>query len=195
VRRAFLGVPLAVLTGLLAAACGSSSSTSSASSANAPSTSGAAASTTSSSASSGPYSSGAAASSSAAGTSAGGGTPVKVTTKQSKFGTILAAGPKRLTVYLFEADKGPMSNCTGACAVAWPPVTAKGASLASGQASSADLGTITRSGGLKQLTYKGHPLYYFIKDKDDGDAYGQGAHAFGDDWYVLAPSGNKVDNS
>jgi hypothetical protein len=38
-----------------------------------------------------------------------------------------------------------------------------------------------------------HPLYYF--NKDDGDAYGQGSHAFGADWYVLAPSDNKVDNS
>ena len=33
------------------------------------------------------------------------------------------------------------------------------------------------------------------KDKDDGDAYGQGIRAFGADWYVLAPSGKKIDNS
>jgi predicted lipoprotein with Yx(FWY)xxD motif len=45
------------------------------------------------------------------------------------------------------------------------------------------------------VTYKGHPLYYFIKDKDAGDSYGQGSHAFGASWYVLAPSGKKVDNS
>jgi predicted lipoprotein with Yx(FWY)xxD motif len=118
-----------------------------------------------------------------------------VTTKHSKLGTILAAGPKHLTVYMFEADHRPSSHCTGACAVAWPPVVAKGAAMASGQATSSDLGTTMRAGGVKQVTYKGHPLYYFIKDKDDGDAYGQGSHAFGADWYVLAPSGNKVDNS
>jgi predicted lipoprotein with Yx(FWY)xxD motif len=96
---------------------------------------------------------------------------------------------------MFAADKGSTSNCTGACAAAWPPVIAKASAVASGQAVPADLGTTTRSGGVKQVTYKGHPLYYFIKDKDDGDSYGQGAHAFGADWYVLAPSGQKVDNS
>jgi predicted lipoprotein with Yx(FWY)xxD motif len=45
------------------------------------------------------------------------------------------------------------------------------------------------------VTYKGHPLYYFVKDKDDGDAYGQGTKAFGASWYVLTPSGNKIDES
>jgi predicted lipoprotein with Yx(FWY)xxD motif len=58
-----------------------------------------------------------------------------------------------------------------------------------------DLGTITRPDGTKQVTYKGHPLYLFAKDKDDGDAYGEGVKAFGADWYVLAPSGNKIDLS
>ena len=59
----------------------------------------------------------------------------------------------------------------------------------------ADLGTITRADGTKQVTYKGHPLYFFAKDKDAGDAYGQGVKSFGADWYVLKPSGDKVDDS
>ena len=63
------------------------------------------------------------------------------------------------------------------------------------RASASDLGTITRADGTTQVTYKGHPLYYFVKDKDDGDAYGEGSTAFGAGWYVLSPSGNKVDNS
>ncbi len=58
-----------------------------------------------------------------------------------------------------------------------------------------DLGTITRPDGTTQVTYKGHPLYTFIKDKDDGDTYGQGSTAFGAGWYVLNPSGNKIDES
>jgi predicted lipoprotein with Yx(FWY)xxD motif len=136
-----------------------------------------------------PYSHGGGSSASA------GGAATKVTTKHTKFGTILAAGHKQLTVYMFEADKGAASKCGGACAGAWPPVIARGSAVASGQAMSADVGTITRSGGIKQVTYKGHPLYYFMKDKDDGDAYGQGVHAFGAGWYVVAPNGNKVDNS
>jgi hypothetical protein len=81
------------------------------------------------------------------------------------------------------------------CAKAWPPLTTSGNASAGGKAVSSRLGTTMRSDGTEQVTYKGHPLYYFIKDKDDGDAYGQGVHAFGADWYVVAPSGNKVDNS
>ena len=102
----------------------------------------------------------------------------------SKLGVILAAGPKKMTVYLFEGDKGGASSCSGACASVWPPVTTGGAPVVHG-ASSADLGTITRADGSTQVTYKGHPLYFFAKDKDSGDSYGQGVHGFGSDWYVL----------
>jgi predicted lipoprotein with Yx(FWY)xxD motif len=189
--RKIYGVALLILGCMFAAACGSSSSSSSGGAS--PSSGSAVASSTSStsSASSGPAASDATTSSA----STAGATATEVTTKHSKFGTILAAGPKQLTVYMFEADMGPAPHCSGACAAAWPPVIAKGTPAASGTATSADLGTTTRSGGVKQVTYKGHPLYYFIKDKDDGDAYGQGSHAFGADWYVLAPNGDKVDNS
>jgi predicted lipoprotein with Yx(FWY)xxD motif len=118
---------------------------------------------------------------------------VAVQTKHGKLGTILAAGPKRLTVYLFEADKGTTSACSGACAKVWPPVTTAGKPTASGSAVSADLGTTMRSDGTEQVTYKGHPLYFYDDDKDSGDAYGQGSKAFGSDWYVLSPNGSKVD--
>ena len=121
------------------------------------------------------------------------GTPI--TAKHGKLGTILAAGPKQLTVYLFEGDKGAASACSGACASAWPPVTTAAVPSAGAGAIAADLGTITRADGSKQVIYKGHPLYFFIKDKDRGDAYGQGSKAFGADWYVLSPSGIKVDHS
>jgi predicted lipoprotein with Yx(FWY)xxD motif len=87
------------------------------------------------------------------------------------------------------------SNCTGECATAWPPVTTGAAATVSGAAMSEHLGTITRADGTKQVTYNGHPVYFFAKDKDDGDANGQGLKAFGASWYVLAPRGNKVDLS
>ena len=66
--------------------------------------------------------------------------------------------------------------------------------MAGGAVSASKLGTTTRSDGTKQITYNGHPLYFFVKDGDAGDAYGEGVKAFGADWYVLAPSGNKIDN-
>ena len=183
--RALILSPL-VLVVLLAAACGSNSSgSSSKSSASAP-----AASATSSTTSSGAYGP---TSSSAGSTGKPAGRAVAVTTKHEKLGTVLAAGPKRLTVYLFEADKGPHSSCSGACAAAWPPVI--GTAKAAGQASAAKLGTIKRPDGTKQVTYNGHPLYFFVKDKDDGDTYGQAVKAFGAEWYVLNAAGTKIDNS
>ena len=119
---------------------------------------------------------------------------VAIATKTSKHGTILAAGPKHLTVYLFEADKGTSSACSGACAKAWPPVTTEGEPTTAGGAASADVGTTVRPDGTKQVTYKGHPLYFFEKDEDSGDAYGQGSKAFGAGWYVMKPNGSKVDD-
>ncbi len=120
---------------------------------------------------------------------------MSVESKHAKLGTILAAGPKKLTVYMFEADKGTTSSCSGPCAKVWPPVTTSGAPTAAGSAVSADLGTTKRSDGTEQVTYKGHPLYFYDDDKDAGDAYGQGSKAFGASWYVLKPSGSKLDES
>jgi predicted lipoprotein with Yx(FWY)xxD motif len=100
-----------------------------------------------------------------------------------------------MTVYVFDADKGSSSSCSGACAAKWPPLTTSGTPRAGSGAQASALGTITRSDGTKQVTYAGHPLYYFVKDKDDGDAYGQGVNAFGASWYAVKPTGEKLDNS
>jgi predicted lipoprotein with Yx(FWY)xxD motif len=108
-------------------------------------------------------------------------------------GSILVAGPKQRTVYLFAADKGPMSTCSGACAEVWPPVITTGNPKAAGGANTADLGTITRSDGTKQVTYKGHPLYYYAGDgTSGGETSGQAISSFGAPWYVLTPSGSEV---
>jgi predicted lipoprotein with Yx(FWY)xxD motif len=121
---------------------------------------------------------------------------VAVTVKHAgKLGSVLAAGPKKMTVYLFEADKGPASACSGACASAWPPVTTSGSPVPAHGAMASDLGTTKRSDGTTQVTYKGHLLYYFVKDKDSGDSYGEGVKAFGASWYALSPQGAKIDNS
>jgi predicted lipoprotein with Yx(FWY)xxD motif len=118
-----------------------------------------------------------------------------VSTKHVKLGTVLATGPKMRTVYLFEGDKGATSTCTGACAQVWPPVTTTGMPKAEGSAIAANLGTITRSDGTVQVTYRGHPLYLYASDMDTSDSYGQGLKSFGADWYMLKPSGSKLDAS
>lgn len=100
-----------------------------------------------------------------------------------KLGTILA-GAKGLTLYHFTKDTTPgKSACYEACAKAWPPLTTTGTpTLASGVPG--ELGTITRTDGTKQVTYNGLPLYYFAKDGDAGDTYGQG---IGGVWFVVKP--------
>lgn len=168
-----------VLVAVFVAGCGSSSSSSSTSS----SSSAAAAAPTAT------HSTTTTASGSASGAKA-----VLISTKsEKKLGMILDAGHRKMTVYLFEADKGGKPTCSGQCAHAWPPVI--GNPKAGGGAISSNLGTITRPNGTTQVTYKGHPLYFYGDDKDDGDAYGQGSKAFGAGWYVLKPNGSKLDNT
>jgi predicted lipoprotein with Yx(FWY)xxD motif len=108
-------------------------------------------------------------------------------------GKLLADGQGR-ALYLFTADKSSTSTCTGACASAWPPVTASAMPMAGGGVSQSLLGTTKRADGTEQLTYNGHPLYYFSADTGSGMAKGQGVKAFGSDWYVVDGKGSKIDN-
>ena len=57
------------------------------------------------------------------------------------------------------------------------------------------LGTTKRKDGSSEVTYHGHPLYYYVGDSGPGSTTGQGVDQFGAEWYVLAPSGNKIDKS
>ena len=101
---------------------------------------------------------------------------------------------KGRTLYLWEADKNGTSTCTGACAAAWPPVPVTGAPHAGSGVDQALLGSVKRADGTEQLTYNGHPLYYFAGDASSGVAHGQGSKAFGADWYVVSASGAKIDS-
>lgn len=112
---------------------------------------------------------------------------------RSKLGTMLVDSSGR-SLYLFEADKGSSSTCFGSCAAAWPPLTTSGPPKAGGNVKQALLGTTKRKDGGTEVTYKGHPLYYYAGDSGPGSTTGQGLDQFGAKWYVLAPSGNKIDN-
>jgi predicted lipoprotein with Yx(FWY)xxD motif len=99
---------------------------------------------------------------------------------------------KGLTVYLFKADRGTKSACTGACASAWPPLLATGKpSVGSGLKASL-IGTTMRTDGKTQVTYNGHPLYLFAQDHEAGEANGQGVTAFGAAWFALDSAGNQA---
>ncbi len=117
------------------------------------------------------------------------GTTIAVAT--SKLGQILVDG-KGMTVYLFVVDKGTTSNCYTSCATIWPPVLTTGAAQAGAGANASLLGTTTRTDGKTEVTYAGHPLYYFVQDKAAGDITGQGINGFGGLWWVLSPSGAAI---
>ena len=148
---------------LLVTACGSSSSSSSAPAA-----------------SSTPASSG----------STGSATAISITTAKGPDGTYLV-GPSGRPIYLWVADGGGKSACASACAKVWPPVIATTKPTVSGGVNAANLSTITRSDGTKQVTYMGHPLYYFIADKGS-NIKGQGSNSFGAKWWLVAPSGSAI---
>jgi predicted lipoprotein with Yx(FWY)xxD motif len=173
------GVGGALGAAVVVAACSSAAST------------GSSAAATASPAGASSPSAGASSSGTGAGASSGG---TVITTAKSSAGTVLTSGSGK-AVYLWAKDTGDMSNCTGACAGAWPPVTTTATATASGGAQASDIGTITRSDGTKQVTYDGHPLYYFEGDSGPGTASGQGSDAFGAKWWLVAPAGSDVTAS
>jgi predicted lipoprotein with Yx(FWY)xxD motif len=97
-------------------------------------------------------------------------------------------------VYLFEKDTGPRSSCYGTCATAWLPLlAAHGQPVAGSGVRAALLGTVRRADGSTQVTYGGHPLYYFTADQQPGDISGEGSQAFGGGWDLVSPAGAKVE--
>jgi len=127
-----------------------------------------------------------------AATSGGGGAPATGSVAgTTKVGSILVDAQGR-TLDLFKQDTGTTSTCTGACAVAWPPLTASGTPSAGSGANASSLGTTTRSDNSRQVTYNGHPLYLFSQDSKPGDTNGQGVTAFGASWFAVTPSGNQA---
>ncbi len=116
--------------------------------------------------------------------------------QSSRFGQILVDGQGR-ALYLFAADKTHDSTCYGACATAWPPMLAdKGTTIDAMHGATASLsGTTTRKDGTVQVTYNGHPLYYFVDDKKPGEINCQAVVNFGAAWYVVDPAGNAITKS
>ncbi|MDP5310504.1 hypothetical protein P8A21_05265 [Streptomyces poriferorum] len=120
--------------------------------------------------------------------------PATVDTKSvDKLGAILT-DEKGRTLYLFLADKKNKSNCTGDCAKAWPPLLSKGDAKAGKGVNQKLLDITKRSGGDQQVTYNGHPLYYYAGDKKPGQTNGQALDQFGAEWYVLDAKGKQVES-
>lgn len=102
-----------------------------------------------------------------------GAAPVVLAQSVGTMGTILVAASNNHTVYTFDSDTPGVSKCSGGCATTWPPLTVPaGTTPTAGPGVTGQLGTITRSDGSLQVTYKGMPLYFFHSDAKAGDTMG-----------------------
>jgi predicted lipoprotein with Yx(FWY)xxD motif len=117
-----------------------------------------------------------------------------VGTTTSSLGTFLVDAKGR-ALYLWDADHGSKSTCNGECATDWPPLTTTGTPKASGKAKTSLLGTTKRSDGSREVTYAGHPLYYYVTDRSPGQVTCQNVTEYGGTWLVVAPSGRAITSA
>lgn len=108
----------------------------------------------------------------------------------SEFGRVVADG-KGEAFYLFDKENSKRSRCYGACARAWPPVITKGAPRAGKGVNQRLLGVTRRKNGRLQVTYRNHPLYYYVDDSP-GTILCQNVAEFGGLWLVVKPNGTPV---
>ncbi|HEU0019389.1 MAG TPA: hypothetical protein VFQ14_03770 [Thermoleophilaceae bacterium] len=108
----------------------------------------------------------------------------------SDYGRVIA-DHKGEAFYLFDRESAGRSECYGECATAWPPLLTKGRPRAGNGARQELLSTTRRRDGKLQVTYAGHPLYYY-KDDSPGNILCQNVDEFGGLWLVVKPSGEPV---
>jgi predicted lipoprotein with Yx(FWY)xxD motif len=118
-----------------------------------------------------------------------GATHVKLA--RTRLGTILVDS-RGITLYDFVKDRGMTSVCYGACAALWPPLLTHGKPVAGPGVRASLLGTTRRKDGKLEVTYGGHPLYYFVTDRRPGQTTGQGVNQFGGPWWVLSAAGKEI---
>ena len=111
-----------------------------------------------------------------------------IITADSQFGSMLydASGQ---AIYLFDAERGTRPECYGECADAWPPVLTTGKPRAKGSVQSDLLGTTRRSDGATQVTYAGHPLYFYAHE-GKYQVLCHNIEEYGGTWLVVQPDGD-----
>lgn len=100
------------------------------------------------------------------------------TTRETAAGRVLVDSTG-MTLYTYDKDAPGKSNCTGMCAVFWPPAEA-----APGSTPSGDFSLVDRDQGSRQWAYNGMPLYGYIRDDKPGDVAGDNADGV---WHVVRP--------
>ncbi len=118
----------------------------------------------------------------------------QVSSSSGSLGTFLVDDQGR-TLYMFNADPEGTSGCYDACATAWPPLATAGAPTAAGDADLKELTTLTRTDGITQVLYAGHPLYTYSEDAAPGETNGQGLTQQGGMWWVVGVDGSPIQTS
>jgi predicted lipoprotein with Yx(FWY)xxD motif len=119
-----------------------------------------------------------------------GGKGTEIVLADSEFGDMLFDSRDQ-AIYLFDKESSSESECYGACAEAWPPVLTKGDPVAGDGTNGNLLGTTERDDGSLQVTYNGHPLYYYV-DEGPGEVLCHGVDEFGGLWLVVDAAGNAL---
>jgi predicted lipoprotein with Yx(FWY)xxD motif len=114
-------------------------------------------------------------------------TGTTVTTGDSEFGVMLF-DDRNQAIYLFDAESDPTPACYDDCAADWPPVLTDGEPQAAGQIRGNLLGTTQRDDGTTQVTYAGHPLYFYAHE-DPGEVLCHDVDDYGGTWLVVTPEG------
>jgi predicted lipoprotein with Yx(FWY)xxD motif len=116
------------------------------------------------------------------------GTTIEVA--DSQYGSILFDSDQQ-AIYLFDKETSDTSECYGDCAAAWPPVLTDGDPQAGEGIDAKQLGTTERDDGSTQVTYAGHPLYYYVDD-GPGQVLCHNVEEFGGLWLVVGSGGAAV---
>ena len=92
-------------------------------------------------------------------------------------------------IYLFDVETTSQPRCYDECAQAWPPVYADGSPVAGRGVDQDLLGTVRRREGRLQVTYGGHPLYFYAHEGKH-EVLCHDVFLNGGTWYVVQPDGS-----
>jgi predicted lipoprotein with Yx(FWY)xxD motif len=112
----------------------------------------------------------------------------EIVVADSAYGSMLFNAEQQ-AIYLFDKEESDAAQCYGDCAAAWPPVLTDGEPQAGDGAQAKLLGTTERDDGTTQLTYNGHPLYYYAHE-GPGQVLCHNIAEFGGLWLVVQPKGD-----
>jgi predicted lipoprotein with Yx(FWY)xxD motif len=112
----------------------------------------------------------------------------RIVVEQSEFGPMLFDRTGQ-AIYLFEVETTSEPRCYGECAVAWPPVLTRGEPVAGRGVDASLLGTVKRRDGSSQVTYGGHPLYFYVNE-GKREVLCHDVFLNGGKWYVVRPDGD-----